>query len=90
MCVSVAIRPHSPLFPTIQHLITSKRYDSITLKDNTMKKIVTIIDNVYIKPKKKTKVELYTELFSLLDKQIQNMSDKEYQEHKRKRISKWV
>lgn len=47
-----------------------------------MKKEIKIDDNVYVKPKKKTKDELYTELFSLLDKQIQNMSDKEYQEYK--------
>ena len=50
-----------------------------------MKKEIKIDDNVYIKPKKKTKDELYTELFSLLDKQIQNMTDKEYQEYKRRR-----
>ena len=37
MCVSVASRSHSPLSPTIQHLITSKRYDNITLKDKKMK-----------------------------------------------------
>ena len=83
MCVVPST--HTPLSPTIQHLIKSKRYDSITLKDNTMKKIVSIIDNVYIKPKKKTKDELYTELFSILDKRIQNMTDKEYQVYKRKR-----
>ena len=50
-----------------------------------MKKIVPIIDNVYIIPKKKTKDELYTELFSILDKRIQNMSEEEYQEYKRKK-----
>ena len=55
-----------------------------------MKKEKIIEDNIYIKSKKKTKDELYTELFSLLDKRIQNMTDKEYQEYKRKRISKWV
>jgi len=42
-------------------------------------------DDSYIKPKKKTTDELYSELFSLLDKRIQNMTDKEYQEYKRKR-----
>jgi len=56
-----------------------------------MKKEIPIIDdNIYIKPKKKTKMELYTELFSMLDERIQNMSEKDYQEHKRTRISKWV
>ena len=51
-----------------------------------MKKEIPIIgDNIYIKPKKRTKMELYTELFSILDKQIQNMSEEEYQEYKRKR-----
>ena len=52
-----------------------------------MKKEIPIIDDhIYIKPKKKTKYELYAELFSLLDKRIQTMSDKDYQEYKRKRI----
>ena len=49
-----------------------------------MRKDTIIEDNIYIKPKKKTKYELYTELFSLLDKRIQNMTDKEYQEYKKK------
>tara|TARA_R100000995_G_scaffold19796_2_gene8202 strand:+ start:2660 stop:2818 length:159 start_codon:yes stop_codon:yes gene_type:complete len=49
------------------------------------KNTITLDDNIYVKPKKKTKDELYTELFSLLDKQIQNMTDKEYQEYKRRR-----
>ena len=35
--------------------------------------------------KKLTKDELYTQLFSLLDERIQSMTDKEYQEYKRKR-----
>ena len=52
-----------------------------------MKKEIIIDDYIYIKPKKKTKVELYTELFSILDKRIQNMSEEEYQEYKRKRIN---
>ena len=50
-----------------------------------MKKEIIIDDYIYIKPKKKTKVELYTELFSILDKRIQNMSEEEYQEYKRKK-----
>jgi hypothetical protein len=49
-----------------------------------MKKEIIIDDYIYIKPKKKTKVELYTELFSILDKRIQNMSEEEYQEYKKK------
>ena len=49
-----------------------------------MKKEIIIDDYVYIKPKKKTKVELYTELFSILDKRIQNMSEEEYQKYKKK------
>tara|TARA_R110000822_G_scaffold230635_1_gene362737 strand:- start:315 stop:482 length:168 start_codon:yes stop_codon:yes gene_type:complete len=48
-----------------------------------MRKDTIIEDNIYIKPKKKTKYELYTELFTLLDKKIQNMTDKEYQEYKK-------
>ena len=50
-----------------------------------MKNEITTDDNFIFKPKKKTKDELYTELFSILDRQIQNMSDKEYQEYKRTR-----
>ena len=52
-----------------------------------MKEEIIVDNNIYIKPKKKTKVELYTELFSILDKRIQNMSEEEYQEYKRKRIN---
>ena len=50
-----------------------------------MKKEITTDDNFIVKPKKKTKDELYTELFSILDNRIQNMSWDEYQEYKRKR-----
>tara|TARA_R110002012_G_scaffold9195_1_gene42222 strand:+ start:612 stop:776 length:165 start_codon:yes stop_codon:yes gene_type:complete len=50
-----------------------------------MKKETTTDKNFILKKKKKTKDELYAELFSILDKQIQNMSYKEYQEYKRNR-----
>jgi len=48
-----------------------------------MREETIIYDNIYIKPKKKTKYELYAELFSLLDKRIQNMSEEEYQKYKK-------
>ncbi len=50
-----------------------------------MKKEITKDENFIIKPKKKTKDELYVELFSILDKQIQNMPWDEYQDYKRNR-----
>ena len=44
------------------------------------------IDNsIILKEDKPTKIELYAQLFALLDKQIQNMSEEEYQAYKRKR-----
>jgi hypothetical protein len=52
-----------------------------------MKEEIIVDNNIYIKSKKKTKYELYAELFSILDKRIQNMSEEEYQEYKRKRIN---
>ena len=44
-----------------------------------------INDNTILKEDKPTKIELYAQLFSILQRRIDNMTEEEYQEYKRKR-----